>query len=497
MHRRHIAVLGGGLTGLSSAFHLSRRYPEALITVLEKNPRLGGWVYSERVEVTHPEGGSAQIVLESGPRTLKPNSNAVLELINLLGLKESLVTTPKTSPAAKNRFLYLPEVQDRGLIPLPSSLTSILTSPVRDLLLPNVLREPFKWGNRPAGIQDESFDSFMSRRFGPSFARTFGSALVHGIYAADSRKLSVRAAFPSLWNAEERGLGSVVRGMVLPSKTSPPLEDYNTGDVPDLVKDISVFSFKDGLGTITDALVRYLQKQPNVRLLADTSVERLDMAGGLIQVRTSDNQIIQPDFVASALPLPILDSILSSPNPVPHLTANPYSSVTVINLVFPLTQNQMAIHPSGFGYLVPRPRADYSEANPGILGVVFDSSTLSIQDLPEVSRSRFTKLTVMMGGPHPTTPRHVAMENILAQLNTHLRSSGLPTPLIARTRQHVACIPTPTPGHLQRMKELEVTLTEGSWQGRLEVVGAGVRGVSVGDCVESGKRVGARWSTVR
>ncbi|KAL0572821.1 oxygen-dependent protoporphyrinogen oxidase [Marasmius crinis-equi] len=502
MQRPHIAILGGGLTGLSSAFHLSRRHPEALISVFEKQTRLGGWVHSERAEVKHPEGGTANILLESGPRTLRPNAKSVLELVNLLGLKDSVITTPKTSPAAKNRYLQIPEVQAQGIVPLPSSIPSLLSSPLRSQLLPNVLSEPFKGRNRPAGIEDESFDDFMSRRFGASFARMFGSALVHGIYAADSRKLSIRAAFPSLWEAEERGRGSVVRGMLVPSKASSSLDDYDTGDVPEMMSGAPVFSFKDGMSTITNSLVRYLEGQPNVRIITDTRVELLDLVEGRIQLQTADGRTAHPDAVASALPLPVLHSVLPTHLSLPHLTANPQSSVTVINLVFPLTKGQPSIHPPGFGYLVPRSSSGYSEEGPGILGTVFDSSSLSAQDLPEDSRSRFVKLTVMLGGPHPITERHTTLDNVLKHLNAHLNSRvdggtgglALPKPALARTRHHVACIPTPTPGHPQRIEEMKEALSKGPWQGRLDVVGAGVRGVSVGDCVESGKRVGSHWS---
>lgn len=70
----HVAVLGAGLTGLSAAFHLSRRFPRALITVLEKGSRLGGWVESTREN-------PANMLLEGGPRTLRPNANSVLELV--------------------------------------------------------------------------------------------------------------------------------------------------------------------------------------------------------------------------------------------------------------------------------------------------------------------------------------------------------------------------------------------------------------------------------
>jgi hypothetical protein len=85
-----IAVLGGGLTGLSSAFYLSRRFPRSQITLLEKEARFGGWVRSERVQVKIPRGGdtggndTASVLLESGPRTLRPKVKHLLELVSLV-----------------------------------------------------------------------------------------------------------------------------------------------------------------------------------------------------------------------------------------------------------------------------------------------------------------------------------------------------------------------------------------------------------------------------
>ena len=80
----HISVLGGGLTGLSSAFHLSRRFPSAKITLLERSSHIGGWVHSERVEVKDDHGRTAKILLERGPRTLLPNGKATLEIVGAL-----------------------------------------------------------------------------------------------------------------------------------------------------------------------------------------------------------------------------------------------------------------------------------------------------------------------------------------------------------------------------------------------------------------------------
>ena len=76
-----IAILGGGLTGLSSAYHLSRRFPTSKIILLERQARLGGWVRSNRIEL--PQIG-ASVLLEAGPRTLRPNGKSVLELVCLV-----------------------------------------------------------------------------------------------------------------------------------------------------------------------------------------------------------------------------------------------------------------------------------------------------------------------------------------------------------------------------------------------------------------------------
>ena len=78
-----IAVVGGGISGLSSAFHLSRRFPQANIVLLEKSNRDGGWIRSRRVEVKDSNGNKADILLEAGPRTLRPNSKSILELVSL------------------------------------------------------------------------------------------------------------------------------------------------------------------------------------------------------------------------------------------------------------------------------------------------------------------------------------------------------------------------------------------------------------------------------
>lgn len=183
--------------------------------------------------------------------------------------------TRKTSPAAKNRFLHIPDTT--GLQLIPSSISSLFSSSLTRILVPTLLREPFRRYNRPSGITDESLDAFLTRRFGEPFARTFGSAMVHGIYATDSRILSIRTAFPSIWDAEGKGEGSVIRGLLKNNKRDEATDDYALGDMVTTMDGVSVYSFKDGIRTITDALVHELKRNPKVQLQSGVGVTSLHL----------------------------------------------------------------------------------------------------------------------------------------------------------------------------------------------------------------------------
>lgn len=70
---QNVAVLGGGITGLATAYYLSKELPRANITVYEASDRIGGWLSSKRVPVK-----DGTVLFEAGPRALRPSSNGVL-----------------------------------------------------------------------------------------------------------------------------------------------------------------------------------------------------------------------------------------------------------------------------------------------------------------------------------------------------------------------------------------------------------------------------------
>ena len=93
-----------------------------------------------------------------------------------------------------------------------------------------------------------------------------------------------------------------------------------------------------------------------------------------------------------------------------------------------------------------------------------------------------------------TTSPPISQDEVLGYLTEHLQPrTPLPQPVLFRAHSQRGCIPTPTVGHVHRMKELREAVNR-EWGGRLQVIGAGVGGVSVGDCIEQGRRVGKTWN---
>jgi oxygen-dependent protoporphyrinogen oxidase len=123
-----------------------------------------------------------------------------------------------------------------------------------------------------------------------------------------------------------------------------------------------------------------------------------------------------------------------------------------------------------------------------LLGVVFDTISLPEQDGD--ASTEFTKLTAMLGGPYLASSLLSSdaelVAAVLPRISAHL-GRNLPSPVHYAVHRNEESIPTYLVGHLTRMKELRRAVRE-RWGGRMKVVGAGVGGVSVADCVKTGRQ---------
>src|SRR5262245_13397458 len=191
----HVIVVGAGIAGLTVAHRLTRggRDEPHEVTVLEATDRTGGTIQSNQV------GG---YLCEHGPQGILDNAPDTLTLIEELGLE------PVMSAAdARRRFLF----HGGRLREVPGSPIAAIGSDVltwRGKL--RLMAEPFIGRD---SADDETIDRFAARRLGREAAKMLVDPMVSGIYAGDAAQLSIRAAFPTVWELE-RDYGSLVRGMM-------------------------------------------------------------------------------------------------------------------------------------------------------------------------------------------------------------------------------------------------------------------------------------------
>ncbi|EIW72139.1 hypothetical protein TREMEDRAFT_24336 [Tremella mesenterica DSM 1558] len=530
---RRIVILGGGIAGLTAAYRLSSLLPSSKITLLETTDRLGGWVRSVPYRVTSLDelGGAStkDVVLDSGPRTLRPRGSkgamSTLRLANL-GLESSLIPIPKSHPSAKSRFILDPNTYT--LTKLPSGISDFfkLQPPLLRGLLKSLLLEPFASLRRIPNInskphyehsvmskqtergKDETVDSFISRRFGKPMTLLV-SSMIHGIYATSSSVLSVRSSpFAYAWKTE-RKYGSIIPYIFLPrhDPSVPTLdmkEDDYMNDMKKQSSDWSLYGLKGGLESLTSKLSSQLVQSKNVDIHLSSKVTSIEISS-LDPMYTSQNTF-EADCIISTLPPSTLSHLL----PLSQLGVNPSTTVGVINLLYPLDPKH--VHPEGFGYLIPK---STRRQNPeGVLGVIFDSTALPGVD----SSEGFTKLTVMIGGPYWSNLDPSYNPSLISQTPNSGRSNGriedqknifkIPKeeelsglalkhlhrvfpnlertkPLLNISHLHKDCIPTYLPGHGDRLRKTHEEILSKKWGGRLILAGNGYGGVGVNDSVWS------------
>jgi protoporphyrinogen oxidase len=84
----------------------------------------------------------------------------------------------------------------------------------------------------------------------------------------------VKSCFPFLWNAE-RNHGSITAAILRDKDTSLPIEDLaHSPDAVSFIKEVkksALYSFKDGMETLSYALFNHLDNHPNVDIHLNTT----------------------------------------------------------------------------------------------------------------------------------------------------------------------------------------------------------------------------------
>ena len=350
---KRIAIVGGGIAGLSAAWSLekARRAGAAIeYHLCEASERLGGVIRSETID---------GCVLEAGPDSFLTEKPAAAALCRELGLADQLLG----SNDAERRTYIL--VRNR-LIPLPDGLMFMVPTK----LLPTALTPLFSWPTKlhmareflfppAAATQDESVAEMTRRHFGQETVDRLVSPLLSGVYGGDASQLSVRAVLPRMVEMEQKH-GSLCRAMlaarrkrIVSASPSGAAAKSNSGQNARAPKaSFSLFTtLRDGMQQMADAIAAQLAPgsihlSTPIASLAQSSAP----CGWTLQTASGqeffDGLILAVPAWATADLLRCVDSQLAD-----LLAKVPYSSSITVNLGYDI--DCLRSLPPGFGYLVP------------------------------------------------------------------------------------------------------------------------------------------------
>jgi protoporphyrinogen/coproporphyrinogen III oxidase len=448
-----VAIIGGGITGLTAAFRLKQQ--DIPVTLYESGHRVGGVIQSVRRD---------GYLAESGPNAILETSPIIGELVHDLELEGR---RRYTNPAAENRYL----VRNGKLVPLPDSVSSFLTSPLFSLSAKlRLLAEPFI-GRAPAG-EEESVAEFVLRRLGMEFLDYAIDPLVGGIYAGDPARLSVRQAFPKLHAVEEK-YRSLLAGQILGARERKRRAEVSK-------QTAKKFSFDEGLQVLTDELGGKL----GPAIMLDTPVGWIEQTeegwfvGASYRGAMDLNEHSAVLFAGTAHGLARMKIIAHGAPQLSFLSDIYYPPVASMVLGF---RREDVAHPlNGFGVLVPKVE-DFN-----ILGAIFSSSLF-----PNRAPAGHVSLTCYVGGARDPSLALSAPEKlkdlVVADLRKLLGVSG--EPVFAQETVYLKAIPQYEVGY-GRFKDL-MRDTEDKCPGFF-MAGHYRDGISLGDSIVSGHKAAQR-----
>jgi oxygen-dependent protoporphyrinogen oxidase len=449
-----VVIIGGGIAGLSAAWAIraeaARRAESLELTVLEAGPRAGG-----RIRSTREDG----YLVEWAANAVQGTENAAWRLAESVGLADQRVLG---RPDAARRYIWRGGRLHR--LPLNPAAFFGFTglSPAARL---RVAMEPF-FANRVK--KEESVHDYAVRHIGEEAASVLIGAVVRGVFAGNSKRLSVDAAFPVM-REMERSHRSLVVAMIARSKKGGAGRAAGPGGR-------ALWSFTRGLESLTDALAARLGGAIRIATPA-LALERTEP--GYV-VRTASGDRLDADSVvlaisaraAAALLRPLdaeLAKLLGTIEP---------AGVAVVGLAF--RTDRFKTPPDGYGYLVVP-----GEELP-ILGALFESNLF-----PGRAPEGQTMVRVIMGGadrPDLLTRSDADLAGLAmgALDKTHGLASGPERTWVIRQD---ASIPQYAVGHMALLADLDRRLAANP---RLYLAGNGYRGVSVASLTEDAERIAAR-----
>jgi len=457
-NRKKVAVLGGGITGLTAAYYLRRLVEDQQlpldVILLEKGRRLGGKIQTVR---------RAGFVIERGPDSFLARKQSALHLAEDLGLSPSLVSNATgKSYILLNQQLY--PVPRGSVMGIPTRLAPFFASPLfsvtgkiralYDLILP-----------RKNTGEDQSVGDFVRYRLGEEVLENLVEPLLFGVYAGDVDELSVLATQPQFFEAVQKH-----RSLILGMKKVAA--EFAQDSRPTRKKG-AFLTFQNGLETLVEALEEKIGAEAVMKGVTVDAIEK-SAGGGDYRITLTNGTHMKADYIISALPHFSLPHIFSKYAFFAPLEKVPSTSVATVSMAFPESAVKKDI--DGTGFVVTR-NSDYT----------ITACTWTHKKWPHTAPEGKALLRCYIGRSAEAAVVDLADDRIqkivLEDLNKIMEITAEPEFTVVSRWKYA--MPQYTVGHKERMDKI-LAAAKHELPG-ISFAGSSFNGVGVPDCISQGR----------
>ncbi|MCG7338369.1 protoporphyrinogen oxidase [Staphylococcus sp. ACRSN] len=453
---KNIAIIGAGITGLSSAYFIKKQHPECSVTIYESSNRAGG-----KIQTYRKDG----YTIELGPESYLGRKQIMTDIAIDIGLGDELVTnqTGQSYIYAKNKLYPIPGGSILGIpTDIKPFLKTKLISPLgklragKDLFKPSIEIE-----------NDISVGKFFRERLGDEILENLIEPLMGGIYGTNIDDLSLMSTFPEFKQREEE-FGSLIKGMRYEKEQRQKQRQLYPGSPKGQFK-----QFRHGLNSFIENLTDYVTKQ-GVEIKYNTPISEIRKKQKSYELINDDSNIYRHDGLLITTPHETFTKWFEKDPAFNYFKSMDSTSVATVVLAF--DQHNIENIYDGTGFVIAR------TSNTDIT-----ACTWTTKKWPFTTPDGKVLIRAYIGKPGDTVVQDHTDEEIVSivrkDLSQMMKFKGDPD--FSIVNRLPKSMPQYKVGHIDKIKSIQAHVRE--TYPRLRITGASFEAVGLPDCIRQGK----------
>ncbi|WP_416149194.1 protoporphyrinogen oxidase [Salipaludibacillus sp. HK11] len=460
MSKQRIAIIGGGMTGLSAAYYLQKEIKidkiDAEYVLYEASDRLGG-----RIQTDYTDG----FVIEQGPESFLARKLSMTELATDIGLADDLIDNRSGAFILHQDKLY--PMPGGAIMGIPTQwmpfIKTGLFSPIGkaraafDLVLPR--------SNKTG--EDQSLGRFFRKRLGNEVVDNLIEPLLSGIYAGNIDQISLKATFPHFQQMESK-----YRSLVIGMKTSmAKKENQNPSSKDKKAKKGMFLTYRGGLQSMVDRLEAKLDADQVNKNHSLVKLEKVDERYRLVFEDGTEDLV---DKVLLTTPHQHAYKLFQEHDFMTPLGETPSTSVATIALAYRKEAIKKDI--DGTGFVVSK-KTNYT----------ITACTWTHKKWAHAAPEGYALLRAYVGraGDDDIVAESddVILEKVKKDLDQIMEIEG--DPIFYKIKRWKESMPQYEVDHLKKLETVREGLSH-TYPG-VKIVGASYNGVGLPDCIDQGK----------